>query len=198
MSQALTTQKISQYITQVQTGGVEQARQVYDSLNAQGYNYAGWAAGVARGDSITGLSALDYLQGTALMGLGGEACRNLTQAQTDKIRVDMATSYLETLKGIADRSGGIVKRDVGYRETQQFHKEAFEKNGLTLDNWTLKTPMDLLAQTKGEAYVEKTWQELRDTGGTRPAALWASTLLSKEVGTMAFNSDPAISTKAQQ
>ena len=139
MPQALTTQQINQYITQVQSGGVEQARQVYDTLNAQGYNYAGWAAGVARGDSITGASALSFMQGTALMGVGGDACRNLTQVQTDKIRVDMATGYLETLKGIAERSGNIVDRDVKYDETEAFHDTAFQKNGLTLDNWTLKT-----------------------------------------------------------
>lgn len=133
MTQTLTTQQIGQYITQIENGGVEQARQVYDTLNGMGYNYAGWAAGVARGDSITGLSALDYLQGTAMMGLGGDACRNLTQVQIDKIRVDMATGYLEALSKIATDSGGIANRDVGYRETQQFHKEAFEKNNLTLD-----------------------------------------------------------------
>lgn len=166
MTQALTTQQIDQYITQVKNGGVEQARQAYDALSAQGYNYAGWAAGVARGNSVTGLSALDYLQGTALMGMGGEACRNLTQAQIDKIRVDTATGYLETLREIADRSGGIVNRDINYKETEAFHKVGFEKNNLTLDNWTLKTPMDLIRQTKGEAEVEKTWERMRDTGGS--------------------------------
>jgi hypothetical protein len=74
MPQAPTTQQIGQYITQINNGGIDQVRQVYDSLYAQGYNYAGWAGGVASGDSITGLSALSFLQGTALMGLGGEAC----------------------------------------------------------------------------------------------------------------------------
>ncbi len=166
MPQELTTAEIQQYIDRVDSGGVDQAQQVYDILNAQGYNYAGWAAGVARGDSITGLSALSYLQGTALMGLGGDACRNLTQAQIDKIRVDMATGYLETLQEIAIKSEGVVSRDVDYKETEAFHKTALEKNRLTLDNWTLKTPFDLIRQTQGDAAADKLWEHLRDTGGT--------------------------------
>lgn len=51
---------------------------MYTDLYAQGYNYAGWAEGVAKGDSFAGQAALEYLQGTALMGLGGDSCRNLT------------------------------------------------------------------------------------------------------------------------
>ena len=161
MAQAITSQQLNQYINQITTGGVEQARQVYDILYAQGYNYAGWAAGVARGDSITGVSALDYLQSTALMGLGGDACRNLTQTQIDGIRVDMALGYLQTLSTIATDSGGIVSRDVKLDETTDFHEIAFQKNGLTLDNWTLKTPMDLIIQTQGEDAAEKTWERIR-------------------------------------
>ena len=199
MPQALTTQQISQYITQIQNGGVEQARQVYDTLNAQGYNYAGWAAGVARGDSITGASALNFMQGTALMGMGGDACRNLTQVQTDKIRVDMATGYLETLKGIAEESGNIVTRDVNYKETEQFHKDAFVANNLTLDNWTLKTPIDLIRQNQGDAAVEKLWDCLRDTGGTGlDALLGSASLLFYTWWKLETSSDPEDIKKAQQ
>src|SRR5881628_2219943 len=111
MPSALTTQQIDQYISLIDTGGVDAVRQVYDTLYAQGYNYAGWASGVASGSTMTGQSALDYLQGSALMGLGSDACRNLTSEQIDNIRVDMANGYLETLKAIANDSGGIVNRD---------------------------------------------------------------------------------------
>jgi hypothetical protein len=166
MPQTLTTTQIQQYIDSIKTGGLDQARLAYDALDAQGYNYAGWATGVASGNSITGLSALSYLQGTALMGMGGDACRNLTQTQIDKIRVDMATGYLETLKTISIKDGGAVNRDISYKEAEKFHDQAFKDSGLTLDNWTLKTPMDLITQTQGADAAEKVWEHLRDTGGS--------------------------------
>jgi hypothetical protein len=197
MPQTLTTTQIQQHIDSIKTGGVDQARAVYDNLNAQGYNYAGWAAGVARGDSITGLSALSYLQGTAMMGMGGDACRNLTQAQIDKVRVDMATGYLETLKIIATDSGGSVNRDVKYSETEKFHKDAFETNRLTLDNWTLKIPMDLIRATEGDAAVERMWEDVRDTGGTGLDSILESTLLLQKVYDALDSLDPDMVSRAQ-
>ena len=197
MPKALTSSQIQQYINQINSGGVDQARQVYDTLNGQGYNYAGWAAGVARGDSITGLSALDFLQGTALMGLSGETCRNLTPTQIDKIRVDMATGYLETLKVIANDSGGIVTRDVNYKETEAFHKDALQSSGLTLDTWTLKTPFDLIRQTQGDAAAERLWEHMRDTGGTGIDAISDSTGLLWETREFLKSTDPEVVRRAQ-
>jgi hypothetical protein len=198
MPQPLTTTQIQQHIDAVNTGGVDAARQMYDSLYAQGYNYAGWASGVAKGNTITGQSALDYLSGTAMMGLGGDACRNLTPAQIDKIRVDMAGGYLKTLYDIADRSGGTVARDVNYKETESFHEFAFRVNGLGLDNWTLKTPMDLLRREKGEQAVEDVWQRVRNTGGDGFDSLMLSTGLLNAVGRNAFSPDPATQQQAQE
>jgi hypothetical protein len=90
MPQTLTTTGIQRLIDNINTGGLQEARAAYESLYAQGYNYAGWASGVANGDTVTGVSALSYLRDTALMGMGGPECRSLTQAQIDKIRLDMA------------------------------------------------------------------------------------------------------------
>jgi hypothetical protein len=197
MPQTITNQQLDQYLTLIQTGGVEQARLVYDALNAQGYRYAGWAAGVARGDSITGVSALDFLQGSALMGAGGDACRNLTQVQVDEIRVNMALGYLQTLSAIATDSGGSVDRDVSYKETAAFHDAAFQQSGLTLDNWTLKTPMDLIVQTQGEDAAEGAWERVRDTGGTGLDSIMESTWLLNQVGRQMSSPDPEIAQKAQ-
>jgi hypothetical protein len=107
MPQIITSQQLGQYQTMLDNG---QVSQFYDAMSAQGYNYAGWANGVARENSITGLSALDYLKGTALMGMGGEACRILSTPQIEQIKQDMAKGYLDTLKGIARDSGGILSR----------------------------------------------------------------------------------------
>jgi hypothetical protein len=82
MPQTLTTAQLNGYLTQIQKGGVGDAVQVYQQLYDQGYNYAGWAKGVATGETITGTAALDYLTGTAMIGLGGPECRNLSPAQS--------------------------------------------------------------------------------------------------------------------
>ncbi len=133
------------------------------------------------------------------MGMGGDACRNLTQTQIDKIRVDMATGYLKTLKGIAGESGNIVDQDVRYDETEKFHKDAFEKSGLSLDNWTLKTAFDLIKQTEGDATAEERWKGLRDTGGDGPDSLFASIkLLAKMWDLQRTTDDPKVARKAQE
>ena len=208
MLEALTSSQIKQYIDEINDikrinkeeeikAKVEKACQIYDILNKRGYHYAGWGAGVARGDSITGVSALNFLKDTTIMGLSGEACRNLTSDKINLIRVDMAIGYLETLKNIADDSGKIAVRDVNYKETQKFHEDAFKASNLTLDNWTLKTPMDLIQKTLGDEVVENVWTNLRNTGGTGPQALFMSFNLTYVVGLLSVFPDPSISEPAQ-
>ena len=77
MPTALTTQQLIQYRNIIAAQGVDGAKQVYQSLYAQGYTYAGWAGGVASGDSVAGNYALDYLSGSAIMGLGGDQCQSM-------------------------------------------------------------------------------------------------------------------------
>ena len=60
MPQALTTAQLIQYRNTINTGGVAGAIQVYNALYSQGYNYAGWASGVASGDTLTGQSAIVF------------------------------------------------------------------------------------------------------------------------------------------
>ena len=137
MANTLSSAQLSQYGQMLDSGRIGE---FYDALKGEGYQYAGWAGGVARGDTLTGASALQYLSGSALMGLGSDACKNLSQWQIDGIRQSMAEGYLRTLQDIAKRSGGYVDRDVRLDETRDFHERAFDRNGLGIDNWTLKTP----------------------------------------------------------
>jgi hypothetical protein len=181
----------------IQTGGLVEARLVYDELAAKGYGYAGWAGGVARGDTITGVSALDYLKGTAMMGLSAEACKNISPIQIDNIRLGMAEGYLGTLVKNADESGGILTKDVNFEDTKAFHVVVFKDNDLNIHGWTLDTPMELIRSTQGEAAVEAMWTKIRDTGGTGPDALIASATLANAVGRLSFSSDPEIAAQAQ-
>ncbi|WP_421564455.1 calcium-binding protein, partial [Paracidovorax sp. MALMAid1276] len=178
----MTTFQLISYRDSIDVGGLGAALQMYEALYSQGYNYAGWAQGVATGTAITGQAALDYLGGTAMLGLGGDACRNLTQVQMDQIRVDMAKGYINTLIAIADGNDDVLNRDVNFGETSDFHKIAFEKNNLSLDNWTLHTPMEILRLQKGQDAVEEMWSSIRDTGGGGFDALLASTWLANLVG----------------
>jgi len=198
MPQAVTSTQIQSYQQSVQSGGVGAAVQAYGSLYSQGYNYAGWAGGVATGDTVSGQAALGYLQGTAAMGIGGDQCRNLTQQQMDKIRTDMANQTLEKYKEIANDNGGTIDRDLTYQETKDIHDKVFSDNGLSLDNWTLNTPMELIRDKYGDQVVESLWEQIRDTGGDGvDAAIINSILLAFMAG--ALNSEnPDVRKKAEE
>ncbi|AYR24786.1 hypothetical protein [Herbaspirillum rubrisubalbicans] len=112
--QALTEQDIADYATKIRKGNTNEEKMsavidVYQQLYDKGYSYAGWALGVAKANTVTGTAALDYLTGTALMGIGNEPmCRNLTPTQIDKIRVDMALETLAQFSTLARVSGGVL------------------------------------------------------------------------------------------
>lgn len=55
----LTTEQLKAYKERMESGGLSEVRQVYAELYAQGYNYAGWAAGVANGSGNQPVNALD-------------------------------------------------------------------------------------------------------------------------------------------
>jgi len=52
----------------------------YTALLNDGYLYAGWAGGVADGDTISGLAALDFLNDTAMMGAVGPEADGLSDS----------------------------------------------------------------------------------------------------------------------
>ena len=54
MPATLTTEQLRQYRNAINANGVEGLKAVYQSLYAQGYNYAGWAYGVVSGNTIAG------------------------------------------------------------------------------------------------------------------------------------------------
>jgi hypothetical protein len=67
----------------------------------------------------------------------------------------MGQAYLETLKDIAGQKNGNgqISQDIDYWKARDFHDDVLTKNGQSLDNWTLKTPMDLLEKTYGKDAV---------------------------------------------
>ncbi len=190
----ITEQQIAEYQNRFLEGVTDQQKKdiaiaVYQDLYDKGYNYAGWALGVAKGNSVTGLAALEYLADTALFGLGNDAvCRNLSNADVDRIRVQMALNTLEKMQQLAKNSAGILRSDLTFNVVQEIHKKTFEDNRLSLSNWTLQTPMLLYRKAYGDDAVERLWVGLRETGGDGIDGVMASTLLVGAVGRLAFTS----------
>ncbi len=59
--QAITQAQIQSYRDLVEEQGINAVAAIYQALADKGHGYAGWAYGVATGDSITGHGALDYM-----------------------------------------------------------------------------------------------------------------------------------------
>ena len=129
MPQQLTKEQLNNYRKIMENGGVNGAIQVYSELLTKGYNYAGWAKGVAGADTLTGNSALAYLEGSALLGINGNGSSNISVQQATNIKVGMALGYVDSLLEISDKDGGFLNRDVNYKETYAFHESVFNNNG---------------------------------------------------------------------
>lgn len=139
----------------------------YEELRQKGYGYAGWAHGVATGESVTGRAALGFLTDTAN--------RELTQAEMDGIRIGMANGYLNALSANIKKDHGKTQTDITFEQMRNFHKDVFEKHHLSIDNWTLETPMYLLGKYGGGRRAqEEAWQRLAATEGYGMDALMAS------------------------
>ena len=138
--QQLTQQQIQNYQNIIDNQGINGVSSVYQDLASKGYNYAGWADGVATGNTTTGQAALGYMQNSA--------GHDLTSNQISNIRVDMLNGYLNALNE-QTANGGNVSRDVDYGETRQFHEQVFNRNGLSIDNWTLNDPMEMIRKYGG-------------------------------------------------
>ena len=171
--QKVSSQELQQYREAIHTRGVAGAIEVYAALQEKGYTYAGWAKGVAEGKGASGRTALNY------MNL--KAGTLIDCATVNKIRVEMALKYLETLKKYADDNNGIVSSDVSFKDMRSFHETVFKDNGLTIDNWTLEEPMRLIGKYFGAEEQERRWQEISKTEGDGIDASLANTTLMRQV-----------------
>ncbi|WP_037585722.1 hypothetical protein [Stenoxybacter acetivorans] len=59
--QKITRDQVVGYQRMVSRDGLAGAIDAYQQLYDQGYGYAGWALGVATGETITGQAALEYM-----------------------------------------------------------------------------------------------------------------------------------------
>lgn len=142
------------------TGGV---KPFYAALEARGYCYPGWAQGVASSMGMAAIASADYLRGTALMGISSPIFRILSGAQVDKLRCDIARSYLRLLQRQSrEEPDGVIRRDVNADEVWKLHGEGLERNGLGIENWNLYFPLAILKRLAGNDAAEQFWTFLRD------------------------------------
>lgn len=171
-----TTKQLQGFITSIEKNGVNGAIDFYDDAYSKDYKYAGWGRGVAKNDTVTGKSATDYMVQSAKEGVGSKPSKYLTTTDINNIKQDMALGYANALLDNA-RKTGFTRQDVDYEQTRAFHIEAFEANGLSIDNWTLEIPMKVIEGFEGKDAVEATWRTLRETGGENAKGIGASYLL---------------------
>lgn len=167
--QPISRTQINAYRNTLNNQGIDAVSDIYKDIKNKGYSYAGWADGVATGNTITGQSALGFM--------GNTAAQNgifLDSQTINKIRVEMLHGYLDALQTQIGEVNLYTSRDVNYKETREFHKKVFEANNLSINNWTLETPMALYGKYFGKDAQEKQWQELRQTEGDYADALFGS------------------------
>lgn len=139
------------------------AKQFYAVLEAKGYGYPSWALGVASSMGLPAIVAADYLRGTALMGISSAIFQILNRSQVDKLRFDIAKSYLRILHRLSRQDDGAgLKRDVNVDEAWKLHSEGLERNGLSIENWNLYFPLAILKRLAGQTVLEQFWLFLRD------------------------------------
>lgn len=169
MPETIKLNDIERYQNMIKTQGVQGAIRVYEELLSKGYDYAGWAKGVAKGDTVTGEAAILFMEKTS--------GRKFSESKLNEIRVDMAQGYLEALT-VQMKKTGQTDTDVKFEKIRDFHEKAFIKHGLSLKNWTLEEPMRLLGKYgHGKATQERIWNDLAKTQGDGADAVAASAAL---------------------
>lgn len=175
----LTQQDINRYRQDIKQNHIQGVVRTYADLLSKGYNYAGWAKGVAEAEGMT-WSSLPKGETTgraAVMYMKDSSGQIFSEQRLNRIREGMAEGYLDFLQSNIGKS----PRDVHFDEMRDFHKKVFEKNGLSINNWTLETPMKLIGKYEGERRQEEIWQKLLATRGSGIGALTESTTLYQAV-----------------
>ena len=175
----LTQQDIDRYKNDIKQNHIQGVVRTYSDLLSKGYNYAGWAKGVAEAEGMTwgSLPKGETTGRAAVMFMKDSSGQTFSEQKLNRIRVGMAEGYLNFLESRL----GEPPRDVNFKEMRRFHEKVFEKNGLSIDNWTLETPMKLIGKYEGERRQEEIWQKLLATRGSGIGALTESATLYQVV-----------------
>jgi hypothetical protein len=135
----------------------------YRYLRQRSYGLAAWAVAGTRGNDPYVASPVDFLRHSPLPGICNPIFQILGKAQIEKMRIDLAKAYFRSLQKIARNSAETtIVRDVNAAEVAILHREALERNGLSIENWNLHFPFAILKRLGGDDVVDIYWEFLRD------------------------------------
>ncbi len=168
----------------------------YSAVASRGYGYAHWAAGVAYNMGMPATASADYLRGTALLAIASPIFRILRPSDVDKLRFDIAKSYLRTLQRIMRGSPASgIDRDIHIDELCAIYLEGLERNGLSVENWNLHFPLMILRRCAGTHAPDAFWRFLRDSR-RRPAHV--ATLANLAVVAFIYKQSDSADVKCRQ
>lgn len=178
MARPLTIKDIEDLEKLIEEKGLDGVIRMYDIMHTKfGSGYAGWAKGVAAGNTAAGQAALNFLKSSFEKMYPGQ---KLSEAEINKIRIDMAKGYLDALKNNVISNNPTAY--VSYKQVRRFHEQVFKEHGLSIESWTLHAPMEIIGEHKiggtkdqtKEAVQEAVWHSLSDTGGEGLDAIFKS------------------------
>lgn len=137
----------------------------YQYLRRRSYGLAAWAVADtgAYDNDVYIASPVDFLRNSPLPGICKPIFQILSKVQIEKMRIDLAKAYFRSLQRIARHSAETtIMRDVNAAEVAVLHREALERNGLSIENWNLHFPFAILKRLGGGEAVDVYWEFLRD------------------------------------
>ncbi len=136
---------------------------MYDYMAMKGDRYAVLANGVAKGNSIAGLAAINFMKRTE-----ADAGRPMSEADVEEVRLEMGKAYLK----LQERRvmGGKVDGDPNHKEVWAFHSKVFKNLGRSKDAWTLNSVFELTDPEYRESY----WKKVLDAAGSPGSEFWLS------------------------
>ena len=137
----------------------------YQYLRRRSYGLAAWAVAEtgAHDNDVYIASPVDFLRNSPLPGICKPIFQILSKVQIEKMRIDLAKAYFRSLQRISRHSAETtIMRDVNAAEVAVLHREALERNGLSIENWNLHFPFVILKRLGGGEAVDVYWEFLRD------------------------------------
>lgn len=128
---------------------------MYDYMAMKGDRYSVLANGVAKGNSIAGLAAINFMKRTE-----ADAGRPMSEADVEEVRLEMGRAYLELQeRRVMD---GALDGDPNHMEVWDFHSDVFKSLGRSKDAWTLNSVFELTHPEHRESY----WKKVLDAAGS--------------------------------
>ena len=119
--------------------------------------YSKLAGGVARGDSIFGKGAVNYLKNKA-----EKYNIDINDDYIKSILKDMGDEYFNLLKNkVLNSPYGFIDSNINHKEVYAIHETVFKKHGLPIEAWTLEPVFKVTPENERE----RDWQDMLGAAG---------------------------------